>query len=261
MDCVLVGQQIVMKDRTAQPQISPTLDRRLTLVALALGLLALLACAATDDPDRDATKPGSEPHPDLEFSADVPLPLRVAVVPADIPSYDRGEWRHWTDVDGDCQDARQKTLIAESNSAVVFESSENCRVESGQWIGPYTNTAINDPSKLDIDHMVPLANAHVSGGWAWSKEQKTLFANDISCEVPLVAATASANRAKGSRGPEDWRPANQDYWCQYAMDWITIKDRWDLSATKWEWEALQNMLDTCDTKVHMEITFSDMISP
>jgi hypothetical protein len=30
--------------------------------------------------------------------------ITVAAVPAGIPRYDRPEWRHWTDEDGDCQD-------------------------------------------------------------------------------------------------------------------------------------------------------------
>ena len=63
---------------------------------------------------------------------------------------------------------------------MTFESSNQCRVASGDWTGPYTNTAVDNPSDLDIDHMVPLANAHRSGGWTWSKEQKASFANDIS---------------------------------------------------------------------------------
>jgi len=163
-----------------------------------------------------------------------------------LPDYDRGEWRSWFDADGDCQDTRQEVLIEESNIPVTFESSNQCRVASGDWTGPYTNTAVDNPSDLDIDHMVPLANAHRSGGWTWSKEQKASFANDISYSGHLIATTASANRSKGSRGPEEWRPPDETYWCAYAVDWISIKGRWDLTATDGEWNALRDMLDTCD---------------
>ena len=41
------------------------------------------------------------------------LTITVAVVPSDMPDYDRDDWRHWTDEDGDCQDARQEALIEE----------------------------------------------------------------------------------------------------------------------------------------------------
>ena len=46
------------------------------------------------------------------------LVITVAPIPADIPDYDRSDWRHWTDEDGDCQDARQEVLIAESLGSV-----------------------------------------------------------------------------------------------------------------------------------------------
>jgi hypothetical protein len=64
---------------------------------------------------------------------------------------------------------------------------------------------------------------------------------------PLLGS-ASANRRKGARGAEDWKPADKGYWCDYASDWVQIKADWDLSLTNAEWEALQEMLGTCDTK-------------
>ena len=81
--------------------------------------------------------------------------LQVAPVAADLPEYNRREWRHWTDEDDDCQDARQEALIAESTVPVTFKSDEQCRVVTGRWVGPYTGTEVDEPGKLDIDHMVP----------------------------------------------------------------------------------------------------------
>ena len=173
------------------------------------------------------------------------LSVVVAPVPDAIPDYDRGEWRHWTDEDGDCQDARQEALVAESVSPVVYTDSGRCRVASGIWVGPYTGEEFTDPGRLDVDHMVPLGNAHQSGGWAWSPEQKRRYANDLSYDNHLIAVQASANRAKGSRSPADWKPPERGYWCQYATDWIAIKNAWELTATEPEAEALGEMLGTC----------------
>ena len=173
------------------------------------------------------------------------LQVSVAPVPADLPKYDRDEWRHWTDEDGDCQNARQEALIAESTVAVEFASGDQCRVSSGRWQGPYTGEVVNDPSKLDIDHMVPLANAHRSGAWAWDRERKREFANSMGYENHLIAAISSANRAKGSKGPEQWRPPLESYWCVYAIDWVTIKNHWELTVTEFEYAALREMLATC----------------
>ena len=173
------------------------------------------------------------------------LQVAVAPIPSDLPEYDRREWRHWTDEDGDCQNARQEVLIDESTVAVEFASDDQCRVWSGQWQGPYTGEVVNDPSDLDIDHMVPLANAHRSGAWAWDRERKREFANSMGYENHLIAAISSANRSKGSKGPERWRPPLESYWCIYAIDWITIKNNWGLTATESEYAALREMLATC----------------
>jgi hypothetical protein len=42
----------------------------------------------------------------------------------------------------------------------------------GTWHDPYSGNTVTHPGDLDIDHLVPLANAHVSGGWTWDPERK-----------------------------------------------------------------------------------------
>ena len=176
----------------------------------------------------------------------------MAPLSSDLPSYDRDQWRHWVDEDDDCQDTRQEVLIAESNSAVEFTDADQCRVASGAWSGPYTGEEFDDPAELDIDHLVPLANAHASGGWAWSESRKRQYANDLTFEGHLVAVQSQANRTKGASGPEGWKPPHETYWCQYAIDWTTIKNSWGLTATEAEVAALTEMLDTCEPRRILE---------
>ena len=81
------------------------------------------------------------------------------------------------DIDGDCQNTRHEVLIAESVIPVVLDE-RGCKVISGQWHDPFTGNTYTDPSDLDIDHMVPLKEAHVSGGYAWSSARREQYAND-----------------------------------------------------------------------------------
>ena len=93
---------------------------------------------------------------------------------------------------------------------------------------------------------MPLGNAHQSGAWVWPAERKELYANHLDDAHHLIAVTASANRSKGARGPDQWKPEDESYWCQYAIDWATIKNTWNLTVTDPEYRALADMLATCD---------------
>ena len=177
------------------------------------------------------------------------------------PDYDRDDWKHWVDADGDCQDARNEVLIAESRTAVAYRTDRKCKVEAGEWLTPYSNSIITDPSKLDIDHMVPLGNAHDSGASNWSDQRKERYANYLEDTQHLIAVTASANRSKGARGPDQWKPEDQTYWCQYAVDWITIKSTWKLTVTQQEHTALVQLLNTCAQRPELMVSQQSQVQP
>jgi len=175
------------------------------------------------------------------------LTLKIIEIATNLPDYDRGDWKHWVDEDSDCQNTRHEVLIMESVEAVAFKTDKRCQVATGEWLDPYTGITVTDATTLDVDHMVPLKNAHDSGGWAWGKDRKAAYANEVVYADHLISVTASANRQKGAKGPEGWKPVNLGYWCEYAVDWVQIKVDWELSVTKTEWAALQEMLKTCDS--------------
>ena len=202
----------------------------------------------------------SAPTPELPLKTGLELSITVAPVLAEYPDYDRGEWHpRWRDNDRDCQDTRQEVLISESTLPVTYTTAEECRVAAGEWRGKYTGLVFTDPGDLDVDHLVPLANAHRSGGWAWDRERKERFSNLLSYSGHLIAVQNSANRAKGSDGPEEWRPEVEAYWCQYATYWVTIKNTWGLTATQAEAEALREMLETCSPSVRLLVKEADWI--
>ena len=204
--------------------------------------------AATSTPTQEPTTSA----PTLAATPATTLSITVAQVPTDIPEYDRSQWKHWSDKDGDCQDARQEVLIAESLVEVTFETDKECRVAVGRWYGAFTSVYVEAPGDLDIDHLVPLKNAHDSGGWAWSAARKQAYANYLGDPDHLIAVTKGANRSKGAKGPEDWRPPEEGYWCQYATDWTEVKLEWGLTMTQTETEAVIDMLDTCEEPVEVE---------
>ena len=172
-----------------------------------------------------------------------PLVVSSASAPID---YDRDDWGSgWSDDDSDCINTRHEVLALESLLQAEMDPS-GCKVVGGRWFAAFTGTYVDDPGSLDIDHFVPLANAHASGGWAWSSVEKRDYYNDLSDPLHLIAVTASANRSKGSKGPEDWPPPDSSYECQYAYSWAQIKARWGLTVTNNEMNALEVMLKDCN---------------
>ena len=211
---------------------------------------ATAAPVATVNPEPSPT-PTLAPNPTVGVDV-VSVPrLERAEIPASLPAYSRDDWKHWNDVDKDCQDTRAEVLIEESVVPPTFKNKERCRVISGLWEGPYTGQSFTEASDVDIDHLVPLKNAHLSGGWQWDEERKEDYANSMATDFHLIAVEKYANRAKGARGPEEWQPPDATYHCRYARDWIAVKTAWELTATAAEWEALEAMLATCSDDVEI----------
>jgi len=147
--------------------------------------------------------------------------------------YNRSLYDHWIDADGDCQNTRQEVLIRDSLTPVRL-SANGCKVVAGRWVDPYSGDVFTDPSGMDIDHLVPLAEAHRSGADAWSKARRRAYANDLSSPLTLVATSASANRSKSDGDPLSWLPGTPDRWCAYTGAWRAVKSRWGLRQDRLE---------------------------
>jgi len=159
--------------------------------------------------------------------------------------YNRDDWMsRWADADRDCQDTRHEVLIAESTTAVTL-NPQGCRVMAGAWQDSYGGETFTNPSDLDIDHLVPLANAHISGGWAWERERRETYANDLINPEHLIAVRDVLNQQKGDKSPDQWKPPRQAFWCDYATAWLAIKQRWHLMLTADEAGAIAEMMRTC----------------
>ena len=157
-------------------------------------------------------------------------------------TYDRKQFGKWIDADGDCQDTRQEVLIEESRIPVTFKTARQCRVIAGEWRDPYTGRVFTNPSLLDVDHVVPLKEAFLSGAKNWSKQKKIQFANDLENKGHLIAVYRSANRSKGAGDPARWLPPNQAYHREYVTIWLEIKKAWGLSLDPLEASVIQSII-------------------
>jgi hypothetical protein len=104
-------------------------------------------------------------------------------------------------------------LFLTQSLGVFFADAGECRVGGGVWRDPYTGQTFSDPREIDIDHMVPLKNAHQSGGWAWDPDRRRQYANNLTYRWHLVAVSRAANRSKGDRSPDQWKPEDPAFWC------------------------------------------------
>jgi len=156
--------------------------------------------------------------------------------------YNRKDWPHWIDKDGDCQNTRHELLIATSKAPVKFKDDRKCTVITGKWYGVYTGRYFNKASDLDIDHIVPLSHAHRHGASSWTREQRKAFANDLD---NLLVVDDSANQAKSDSGPNDWLPPNKSYWCSYRKKWQHIKTKYGLRYSDAERLTLSELATQC----------------
>jgi hypothetical protein len=182
----------------------------------------------------------------------VTLSAQSPVSNVDCTPYDRDLFRHWRDADSDCQDARQESLIESSSGEIIWLDSRECRVGAGRWQDPYTNLTFDNPTHLDIDHMVPLKEAYESGAWAWTDDQRRDFANQLEPSGQLWAVQASANRRKGARDPAEWLPSNESFHGDYARAWIAVKAQWGLTMDAAEKAALIAIVGDDDSLVWPE---------
>jgi len=183
-------------------------------------------------------------------SAALPTPVSAAtarsylsqltVATEDRTGYDRDLFPHWITISGACN--TRETVLKRDGSDVVTSSS--CAATSGSWYSVYDGATWTAASDLDIDHLVPLAEAWDSGASDWTTSQRQAFANDLT-RPQLIAVTDNVNQAKGDQDPATWMPSRTAYRCTYVRAWVQVKYYYDLSVDSAEKSALTNYLSSC----------------
>lgn len=202
---------------------------------LAAALTATLAGAAV----------GLAPAPAHAASYSAPLSQAIADLPVAGESrsgYSRDLFTHWVDADGDGCDTRDEVLLAEAEEAPSVGSG--CSLSGGRWFSYYDGVSQTSASDLDIDHMVPLAEAWDSGAGSWSAATREAYANDLGDHRTLVGVTAGENRSKSDQDVAEWLPAQQQ--CRYLREFVAVKLRWGLSVDSAEKSAMSSLAAGCD---------------
>lgn len=170
-----------------------------------------------------------------------------------IPPYDRrlhfGGWIN-EDAPSDCYDTRTETLLRDASPdvRVVFRRDNACKIRSGAWYDPYTNRVFKTSQSLQVDHVVPLKNAYMTGAWQWSRAARCHYANFMGNDYHLLAVHGRENMSKNSHDPSRYLPPNRAFLCDYARIWMKIKVIWDLQATDEEVAGIRRALQLgkCD---------------
>lgn len=166
------------------------------------------------------------------------------------PAYNRTEdfGPAWKDVDNNGCDTRND-ILARDLTNTKYQSGSSCVVVSGTLNDPYTGKTIDftrgksTSSAVQIDHVVALKNAWVTGAKNWDDAKRLQLAND---PINLLAVDGPSNTQKSDSDASKWLPSNKDYRCTYVEKQITVKAKYGLWVTPDEKKAMTSVLQECD---------------
>jgi hypothetical protein len=167
--------------------------------------------------------------------------LELVVAEDKTTGYNRSFFKHWIDADKDGCNTRAEVLIEEA--IVKPKIGPKCKLTGGEWVSAYDGKKVTNSSQLDVDHLVPLAEAWRSGAWKWTAAQRQAYANDLDNSETLIAVTLTTNRSKGDKDPSLWIPSKDE--CAYTENWVAVKNKYSLTYDEKEAAKLVSVLNGC----------------
>jgi hypothetical protein len=153
----------------------------------------------------------------------------------------------WQDVDRNGCDTRNDILRRDLTDVVFMEGSK-CRVATGSLHEPYIGQFVDfrrgseSSRAVQIDHVVPLADAWQKGAQALTAGERQSLAND---PLNLIAADGPANQQKSAGDAATWLPKNKSIRCHYVARQISVKAAYGLWVTEAEKDAMKRVLGSC----------------
>lgn len=207
--------------------------RRISILAALTGLIA--SAALLDPPSASAALP----TPVSAATARSYL-ASLTVATENRTGYSRDLFPTWDTISGTCN--TREWILKRDGTNVVTNSA--CTATSGSWYSPYDGATWTAASDVDIDHLVPLAEAWDSGASKWTTAQREALANDVT-RPQLLAVTDNVNQSKGDKDPAEWMPSLTSYRCTYVRAWVQVKYYYNLSVDSAEKSALTSYLAAC----------------
>ncbi|MER8086109.1 HNH endonuclease family protein [Streptomyces sp. NPDC058316] len=203
-------------------------------------LAASAALAATTGLLTAPTAQAAMPTPVSASTARTYLSQLTVSAEGSSTGYSRDKFPHWITQSGTCN--TREVVLKRDGTNVTQDAS--CAAVSGSWYSEYDGATWTAASDLDIDHMVPLAEAWRSGASSWTTAQRQAYANDLT-RPQLIAVTDNVNQSKGDKDPAKWLPPLTSYRCTYVRAWVHVKHYYNLSVDSAEKSALQSVLNSC----------------
>ncbi|MCD9872666.1 HNH endonuclease family protein [Streptomyces guryensis] len=207
--------------------------RRLSILAALTGLIASVGLL------NSPTASAALPTPVSAATARTYL-ASLTVAAEDRTGYLRSLFPTWDTISGTCN--TREWILKRDGSNVATNSA--CTATSGSWYSVYDGATWTAASDVDIDHLVPLAEAWDSGASQWTTSEREGFANDVT-RPQLLAVTDNVNQSKGDKDPAEWMPPLSSYACTYVRAWVQVKYYYDLSVDSAEKSKLSSVLSGC----------------
>ncbi|RIX28872.1 HNH endonuclease [Amnibacterium setariae] len=150
----------------------------------------------------------------------------------------------WLDVDRNGCDTRDDVLRRD----LEHPAPAGCRVRRGVLHDPYTGKVIRfvrgqgTSEAVQIDHVVPLADAWRTGAQRLTRAQRVALAND---PVNLFAVDGPTNTRKSDGDAATWLPPRKAFRCTYVAHQVAVKRAYGLWVTRAERAAIARVLDRC----------------